>query len=222
MKKRKKRNKKRKMRKENTRVLCKIHRNGKVISLIEIPMTIMDTPYLFQKRDVLNDCFDITKKVGEVQGIMNLLWHHTTLNDHEHPKWTEKYEKMIDFYSKVLMLTTERLEEFRAGKVPFPSVRMNSETVIDLFPKKMWQKDNTIENGSNNLNHFCIALVKENWEALFARLKANNVNIEEGPVPRWGAHGTGTSIYFRDPDGNLIEARYYEGHNSSGKCLLGS
>ncbi len=54
------------------------------------------------------------------------------------------------------------------------------------------------------------------------RIKTNNVDIEEGPVPRWGAHGTGTSIYFRDPEGNLIEARYYEGHNSSEKCLLGS
>jgi catechol-2,3-dioxygenase len=48
------------------------------------------------------------------------------------------------------------------------------------------------------------------------------VPIEEGPVPRWGAHGTGTSIYFRDPDGNVIEARYYEESAGSEKCLLGS
>ncbi len=41
-----------------------------------------------------------------------------------------------------------------------------------------------------------------------------NVDIEEGPVPRWGAHDSGTSIYFRDPEGNLIEARYYEGFDS--------
>ena len=146
---------------------------------------------------------------------MQCLMDHIVLN-------VEDDEKMIAFYSNVLSLATERLEEFRAGKVPFPSVRMNSETVIDLFPKKMWQKDKTIENGNNNLNHFCIALNKKAWEGLWGRLKANKIRIEEGPVQRWGARGTGTSIYFRDPEENLIEARYYEGHNSSEKCLLGS
>jgi catechol 2,3-dioxygenase-like lactoylglutathione lyase family enzyme len=146
---------------------------------------------------------------------MQCFMDHIVLN-------VEDDEKMIAFYSKVLMLASERLEEYRAGKVPFPSVRLNSETIIDLFPKRMWQKGSMTEKGRNNLNHFCIALSKETWEDLLERLKANNVDIEEGPVPRWGAHGNGTSIYFRDPQRNLIEARYYEGHNNSEKCLLGS
>ena len=122
----------------------------------------------------------------------------------------EDDEKMIGFYSDILMLATERLEDYRAGKVPFPSVRMNSETIIDLFPKKMWRKRSTPGKGRHNLNHFCISLGKKSWEGLLDRLNANNIDIEEGPVPRWGAHGTGTSIYFRDPEGNLIEARHYE------------
>jgi extradiol dioxygenase family protein len=146
---------------------------------------------------------------------MQCLMDHIVLN-------MEDDEKMIAFYSKVLMLASERLKEYRAGKVPFPSVRLNSDTIIDLFPKKLWQKSSTTGKGRDNLNHFCIALSKETWEELRERLKANNVDIEEGPVPRWGAHGTGTSIYFRDPQRNLIEARYYEGHNRSEKCLLGS
>jgi catechol 2,3-dioxygenase-like lactoylglutathione lyase family enzyme len=36
-------------------------------------------------------------------------------------------------------------------------------------------------------------------------LKAHAVEIELGPVPRSGARGSGDSIYFRDPDGSLLE-----------------
>ncbi|MBW2251028.1 MAG: VOC family protein [Deltaproteobacteria bacterium] len=146
---------------------------------------------------------------------MECLMDHIVLN-------VEDDDKMIVFYSEVLMFAPERLEEFRAGNVPFPSVRLNADTIIDLFPKKMWQKNDRVEQGRDNLNHFCFALSKSAWENLLERLQANDVDLEEGPVPRWGAHGTGTSIYFRDPEGNLIEARYYESQNSSEKCLLGS
>ena len=38
-----------------------------------------------------------------------------------------------------------------------------------------------------------------------AHLKAHNVAVEIGPVPRSGAKGQGTSLYFRDPDGSLME-----------------
>jgi len=131
-------------------------------------------------------------------------------------------EKMIAFYKKVLVLPAERLEEFRAGKVPFPSVRLNADTIIDLFPKKMWEKSAQAGDGRENLNHSCIALDKRSWQDLVERLDANGIPIEVGPVPRWGAQGTGTSVYFRDPENNLIEARYYEGENDSEECLLGS
>ncbi len=75
----------------------------------------------------------------------------------------EDDEKMIAFYSKVLMFAPERLEEYRAGDVPFPSVRLNSDTIIDLFPKKIWQKNAWAGQGRENLNHFCIALSKGTW-----------------------------------------------------------
>jgi catechol 2,3-dioxygenase-like lactoylglutathione lyase family enzyme len=146
---------------------------------------------------------------------MEYLMDHIVLN-------VENEENMTAFYTEVLQMRPERVQEYRAGKVPFPSVRLNSDTIIDLFPKKMWQKSNQAEQGRENLNHFCIALNKGEWDNLLVRLEANNVKIEEGPVPRWGAHGTGFSTYFRDPEGNLIEVRYYEDLDGSEKCLLGS
>lgn len=146
---------------------------------------------------------------------MQCLMDHIVLN-------VEDQEKMIGFYSEVLELATERLEAYRAGEVPFPSVRLNADTIIDLFPKNMWQRSAATGDCRHHLNHVCMALGKPSWDDLVARLAANKVGIEEGPVARWGAHGTGTSIYFRDPEGNLLEARYYEEHDGSEKCLLGS
>ena len=40
-------------------------------------------------------------------------------------------------------------------------------------------------------------------------LKAQNVVVEEGPVRRDGALGPVSSVYFRDPDGNVIEVANY-------------
>jgi catechol-2,3-dioxygenase len=49
-------------------------------------------------------------------------------------------EKMMTFYTRVLMLAPERWARYRGGSVPFPSVRLNADTIIDLFPKKLWRK----------------------------------------------------------------------------------
>jgi len=42
-------------------------------------------------------------------------------------------------------------------------------------------------------------------EDAVAHLEARGVAIELGPLPRAGAGGTGQSVYFRDPDGSLLE-----------------
>jgi catechol 2,3-dioxygenase-like lactoylglutathione lyase family enzyme len=42
-----------------------------------------------------------------------------------------------------------------------------------------------------------------------AHLKRCSVVIECGPIQRFGAKGAGTSIYFRDPDGSLMEFMSY-------------
>src|SRR4051794_1025130 len=40
-------------------------------------------------------------------------------------------------------------------------------------------------------------------------LRSAGVEIEEGPVARSGAQGDGASVYFRDPDGTLLELISY-------------
>jgi catechol 2,3-dioxygenase-like lactoylglutathione lyase family enzyme len=46
-------------------------------------------------------------------------------------------------------------------------------------------------------------------EAAAEHLRARGVEPELGPVPRTGARGPGMSVYFRDPDGSLLELISY-------------
>jgi catechol 2,3-dioxygenase-like lactoylglutathione lyase family enzyme len=46
-------------------------------------------------------------------------------------------------------------------------------------------------------------------EGAVEHLARQGVAVEEGPVERQGARGDGTSVYFRDPDGSLLELVSY-------------
>lgn len=46
-------------------------------------------------------------------------------------------------------------------------------------------------------------------ESAVAQLESRGVQVEVGPVGRSGARGDGTSVYFRDPDGTLLELIVY-------------
>jgi catechol 2,3-dioxygenase-like lactoylglutathione lyase family enzyme len=55
---------------------------------------------------------------------------------------------------------------------------------------------------------FCL-LAAVPLDRVIAHLEALEIAIEAGPVSRQGAVGTLRSIYFRDPDGNLVEVAEY-------------
>jgi catechol 2,3-dioxygenase-like lactoylglutathione lyase family enzyme len=55
---------------------------------------------------------------------------------------------------------------------------------------------------------FCLIAAAPLDEVL-AHLRSSGVAIEAVPVPRQGAVGKLRSIYFRDPDGNLVEVAEY-------------
>ncbi len=57
---------------------------------------------------------------------------------------------------------------------------------------------------------FCL-ITRRSIDAVAAYLAAHKLMVETGPVERNGARGPMTSLYLRDPDGNLVEiSRYFE------------
>lgn len=106
-------------------------------------------------------------------------------------------ERSLAWYCGELGLKGERVDEWRRGTVPFPSVRVDDGTVIDLLEG---------DPGGRNLDHFCLVLQPTDLEALEA---SGRFRVVDGPAPRWGARGTGTSVYVLDPDDHVVELRHY-------------
>lgn len=113
-------------------------------------------------------------------------------------------EQSLAFYTSVLRLKGERLDEFRSGKVGFPSVRINDHTLIDLV-----QAGTNEGNAARNLDHFCLVSESTDLGKLAEELRKDGVVVVQEPVSRWGPRGRATSIYIQDPDANEIEIRCY-------------
>ncbi|MFD4209063.1 VOC family protein [Micromonospora tulbaghiae] len=106
-------------------------------------------------------------------------------------------ERSLDFYCGTLGLAPVRVDRWRAGEVPFPSVRVDAGTIIDLVRG---------EPDGSNVDHFCLVVEPVDWQRV---VDSGVFTVLTGPVPRFGARGTGTSIYVSDPDRNTIELRSY-------------
>ena len=115
-------------------------------------------------------------------------------------------ERSLAFYSGTLGLPAERVEAWRRGELRFPSVRVNDATIIDL----VHAADRAPEEALN-LGHYCLVTDADDLAAVQQELEAAGVTIERGPGMRSGARGNALSLYFRDPDNNLIELRTYAG-----------
>jgi catechol 2,3-dioxygenase-like lactoylglutathione lyase family enzyme len=111
---------------------------------------------------------------------------------------TEHVDDMLAFYTAVLGLEGVRVDEWRRGEVPFPSLRVDATTLIDLMSG---------ERTGINLNHFCLVIESADLDELAA---GGVVDVARGPVDGlFGAQGFARSLYINDPDGNLIELRSY-------------
>ena len=116
-------------------------------------------------------------------------------------------ERALGFYTGVLGLQPERVEEWRRGEVLFPSVRLTPTTIIDLFPASMAAGEAS-SKGLRNLDHLCLVIAPVDLDALAA---SGTVDVVSGPTDGlFGAQGDARSLYVRDPDGNTVELRSYE------------
>jgi catechol 2,3-dioxygenase-like lactoylglutathione lyase family enzyme len=106
-------------------------------------------------------------------------------------------DRALAWYTGMLGLTAEREDDWRRGEAPFPSVRVDPATVIDLLEQ---------ERTGENVDHFCLVVDDVDMDALAA---SGRFEVVDGPAPRWGARGEGTALYVRDPDGNVVELRSY-------------
>lgn len=109
-------------------------------------------------------------------------------------------ERSLAFYSGTLGLTGVRVEEWRAGEVFFPSVRVDRTTIIDLLPA---DADEPI---GRNLDHCCLVVEPTDLQAL---ADDRGLDVVGGPAELFGAQGQGQALYIRDPDDNVIELRHY-------------
>jgi glyoxylase I family protein len=120
--------------------------------------------------------------------------------------WTKDPRAAVDFYTRVVGLAPVRFSEFETGEAPFPSVRVCEDSLIDLMPLEMAKG-----SAGHPVNHVCLALSRGEYDALDARLQAAGVDTSVRRDHNFGAQGWAPqAFYFADPDGNVVEARYYE------------
>lgn len=106
-------------------------------------------------------------------------------------------ERTLAWYCDLLGLEAIRVDEWRGGEAPFPSVRVDAGTIIDLIAG---------EPIDGRLDHFCLVVDPTDLDAIAA---SGEFTVVDGPARRFGARGEGTSLYVRDPDGTVVELRHY-------------
>ncbi|MFE6775183.1 VOC family protein [Streptomyces sp. NPDC057702] len=109
-------------------------------------------------------------------------------------------ERSLAFYCGPLGLTPVRVDEWRAGTAPFPSVRISPTSIIDLV-----RRDETAVRGTN-VDHICLVVEPLDWQQV---IDSGRFTVLAGPGERFGARGAAQSLYVADPDGNTVELRWY-------------
>ena len=139
----------------------------------------------------------------------------STMNIDHVVLWVDDPTKSLDFYVNIVGLSPVRRQEFEEGNAPFPSVRLNDSTILDLMSRDMLSDVQDFTGGGDAggapINHVCFSMNAEDYSSLRARLNEHEIDLTSGAERAFGAQGLAEkSEYFSDPDGNVIEIRYYE------------
>ena len=103
-------------------------------------------------------------------------------------------EAALAFYTGVLGCREER----RLEEIGLVQLRAGA-SLIDLVPGEP-------EPSGANMDHFALRITPFDEPGLRAWLAEHGIETEAA-LPRYGAEGTGPSIYIRDPDGNTVELK---------------
>lgn len=117
---------------------------------------------------------------------------------------TTDMARALRFYAQVLGCHEERrlealgLVQLRAGR-----------SMVDLIDIGVQGKEGdgaAPEAARRNMDHFCLRI--DPWDEGQIRALLAEHGIDPGEtVTRYGAEGDGPSIYFNDPDGNMVELK---------------
>ena len=116
----------------------------------------------------------------------------------------DSLETMIHFYCRVLGCRLER----GPGKLGLAQLRAG-ESLIDLVDARgeLGRKaGGPPDHRAANMDHVCLQVQPWDAEAILAHLREHDVDVGE-VADRYGAQGTGPSVYLRDPEGNTVELK---------------
>ena len=116
--------------------------------------------------------------------------------------------RTLDFYQRLGFTVAW---EKRPGRPDMATIRINAAQKINVHPAEAPSQPGYLGARRASVGGADFYL---EWDGtvdeVLALLKANSIVPEAGPGPRTCARGVSTSVYFRDPDDNLVELTVYD------------